>query len=466
MIEKNQEFVGIVERLGSNGEGVIKNDGIVVFIPNVLPEEKIKYKILKVAKTYAYGKVTEILVPAEDRVRPLCPVFEKCGGCQLQHFDYANQLKFKTTLVKDCFKKIANLEVDVKTTLKNNSEYGYRNKLQLPIGAKNGESFIGFYAENSHRIVPITKCYINADWSEKLISSIKQFMINYRVSGYDEVSKQGVLRHVVAREADTGIIITLVSAKRQIPHINEFVKILKENFIEFSLYLNFNDKDTNVVFGDEFSLIYGKGFYTTELCGIKCDVGVKSFMQVNYEVASKIYQMAIKLLEAGEDTFVIDAYSGAGLMTAMFAKKARHAYGIEIIDEAVNIADNLAIKNGLSDKMTNICGDCAEVLPPLVSELSKKGKVAVVLDPPRKGCDKKVIDAILKCDIDKIVYISCNPATLARDVGLLVGSLYYDGKEIKKVEDYTQKYEISYARPYDMFSQTKHVETVVCLTRK
>ena len=466
MIEKNQEFVGIVERLGANGEGVIKNDGIVVFIPYVLPEEKIRYKILKVAKTYAYGKVLEILVPAEDRVRPLCPVFGRCGGCQLQHFNYVNELKFKTTLVSDCFKKIANLNIDVKPTLKNNNEYGYRNKLQLPIGAKNGESFIGFYAENSHRIVPISKCCINPDWSEKLILAIKQFMINYRIQGYDEETKRGILRHVVAREADTGIIITLVSAKKQIPHIDAFVEILKEYFIEFSLFVNFNDKDTNVVLGDEFTLIYGKDFYTTEMCGIKVDVGVRSFMQVNYDVASKIYQNALKLLDIEEDTFVIDAYSGAGLMTAMFAKKARHAYGIEIIEEAVNIANKLALKNCLEDKMTNICGDCAEVLPPLVSELSAQGKVAVVLDPPRKGCDKKVIDAILKCNIDKIVYISCNPATLARDVGLLVGSLYYDGKEVKRAENYEPKYEVSYARPYDMFSKTKHVETLICLTRK
>jgi 23S rRNA (uracil1939-C5)-methyltransferase len=251
----------------------------------------------------------------------------------------------------------------------------------------------------------------------------------------------------------------------KVPHLNELVKILQEDFAKFTLVLNINDKETNVVLGDKFTIIYGSPFYSTEICGIKCDVGVRSFMQVNYYVASKIYQNVIKLVDLTEDTYVIDAYSGAGLMTAMLAKKAKHAYGIEIINEAVQIANNLASKNGLEDKMTNICGDCAEELPPLISDLSAKGKVSVVLDPPRKGCEKKVLDAILKCDIDRIVYVSCNPATLARDVGVLVGALYYDGKEIKKATDYKPNYKVDYVRPYDMFSQTKHVETVVCLTK-
>ena len=466
MIAKNDEFVGIVDRLGANGEGIIKNGEFIVFVPYTLPTEKIKYKILKVTKNYAFGKVLEVLVPADDRIREVCPVFGKCGGCQLQHFKYSAQLKFKSQLVSDCFKKIAGFDVKVKSTVKSVQEYEYRNKLQLPIGSVNGETQIGFFAENSHRIVPVKNCYIHPSWGQKLISAIRIFMLKNKISGYDEVSKTGLLRHVVCRETDNSFIITLVSTKAEIPHINDLIEELKSCFMNFSLYINVNSLDTNVVFGDEFILKYGAPTYIDDFLGLKYEVGVQSFMQINTLVATKLYQNAVKLLEPDEDTFVIDAYSGAGLMTAMFAKKAKCAFGIEIVPEAVKIADSLAKMNGLSDKMINKCGDCAKILPDMVKDLSSKGKVSVVLDPPRKGCDYSVIEAIKSCEIDKIVYISCNPATLARDVGLLVGSLYYDGNEIKKAVDYTPKYDITSIQPYDMFAQTKHVETLVCLTRK
>ncbi len=466
MLNKNEEYVGIVEKLGSNGEGILKNDGIVVFIPNVLPDEKIKYKILKATKTYAYGKVLEVLAPADDRVRAVCPVFEKCGGCQLQHLFYPSELKFKADLVADCFKKIGNLNVTVSPTVKNVNEYGYRNKLQLPVASKNGENLIGFYAENSHRVIPINHCYIHPDWAEKLILTLKNYMSKYHILGYDEETGKGIIKHIVVRETGSGFIITLVSKTENVPNLDKFIDALKGVFVDFSLYVNINEKNTNVIFGDRFILKYGTPFYSTELYGIKCEIGVQSFMQVNTYIAGKIYQNVVKLASLDEDVSVIDAYSGAGLMTAMLAKKAKHAYGIEIIEEAVKIADNLAVKNNLADKMTNFCGDCATLLPPLVDKLSKEGKVVVVLDPPRKGCAQNVIDAIKNSSVDKIIYVSCNPATLARDVGLLVGSLYYDGNEIKRAQDYKPQYDIELVKPYDMFSQTKHVESVVCLTKK
>ena len=465
MLNKNEEYVGVVERLGSNGEGVLKNNGIVVFVPNVLPDEKIKYKILKATKTYAYGKVLEVLAPADDRVRAVCPVFEKCGGCQLQHLFYPSELKFKADLVADCFKRIGNLDVEVKPTVKNLNEYGYRNKLQLPVASKNGENLIGFYAENSHRVIPIKHCYIQPAWAEKLISTLKEFMSKYHILGYDEDTNKGIIKHIVVRETGNGYIVTLVSKYDNIPNLDKFIEALKGVFNDFSLYVNVNEKNTNVIFGDKFILKYGNPFYSTELYGIKCEIGVQSFMQVNTYIAGKIYQNVVKLASLDEDVSVIDAYSGAGLMTAMLAKKAKHAYGIEIIEEAVKIADNLAIKNNLADKMTNYCGDCAILLPPLVEKLSKDGNVVVVLDPPRKGCAQNVLDAIKNSSVDKIIYVSCNPATLARDVGLLVGSLYFDGAEIKRANDYKPQFNVDLVKPYDMFSQTKHVETLVALTR-
>lgn len=466
MITKNNEYVGIVERLGVNGEGIIKNGDFIVFVPYTLPTEKVRYKILKVLKNYAFGKVVEVIVPADDRIRAVCPVFGKCGGCQLQHVKYSAQLKFKSQLVADCFKKIAGIDVKVKSPVKSVQEYEYRNKLQLPVGRFNGENVIGFFAENSHRIIPVKNCYIHPSWAEKLITALKVYMAKNNVPAYDEVDKSGYIRHIVCRETDNSFIITLVSTTKDVPNLDDFIAELKECFVNFSLYINVNSADTNVVFGDEFVLKYGAPTYINELLGLKYEVGVQSFMQVNTLVATKLYQNAVKHLDPNENDYVIDAYSGAGLMTALFAKKAKYVYGIEIVPEAVNIANKLASINGLSDKMENICGDCAQVLPPLVKKLSETGNVYVVLDPPRKGCDYSVIEAIKNSNIDKIVYISCNPATLARDVGLLTGSLYYEGNEIKKATDYTPVYEIATVIPHDMFSQTKHVETLVVLQRK
>ena len=384
MITKNDEFVGIVDRLGVNGEGIIKNGDFIVFVPYVLPTEKVRYKILKVAKNFAYGKVLEVLVPADDRIREVCPVFGKCGGCQLQHFKYSAQLKFKAQLVSDCFKKIAGLDVKVKSAVKSVQEYEYRNKLQLPIGAVNGETQIGFFAENSHRIVPIKNCYIHPSWGQKVISALRIFMLKNKISGYDDVTKTGLLRHIVCRETDNSFIITLVSTRAEIPHLDDFIEELKSCFINFSLYVNVNSDDTNVVFGDQFILKYGAPTYINDFLGLKYEVGVQSFMQVNTLVATKLYQNAVKLLDPDEETFVIDAYSGAGLMTAMFAKKAKCAFGIEIIPEAVNIANSLAKMNGLTDKMVNTCGDCATVLPDLVKNLSEKGKVFVAYYEKKK----------------------------------------------------------------------------------
>ena len=467
MITKNEEYIGIVERFGANGEGVVKNDDLVVFVSNALPGEKIRYKVLKIAKKYAYGKLLEVIVPADERVRPVCPVFFKCGGCQLQHLKYAVSLKYKSSIVADCLKKIANLTVKVPTTVKSQYEYGYRNKLQLPVSNEDGKNLIGFYAENSHRIIPITDCPLHPSWSEKLIFTLKSYMLKCKVLGYNETDKTGLIRHVVCREIAGKLTITLVLVKDELPKVDVLIDLLKSAFPEFSLFININDKDTNVILGDEFKLVYGEPFYKNEFLGIKYSVGVQSFLQVNSQIASKIYQNVVKTVCEDEDITVIDAYSGAGLMTAMLAKKAKKAYGIEIIPEAVSVADRLAKDNNLTDKMQNFLGDAKVILPELVKKVTAEGgKVAVVLDPPRKGCDREVIDAINESLPEKIVYVSCNPSTLARDVGLLVGSLKYEGNELVRTEEYSPRYEINYVKPYDMFPQTKHVECVLCLTKK
>ncbi len=467
-MKKNEERVGVVSAMGSNGEGIIKQDGTVVFLSYALTGEKVKYKVLKVSSKCAYGKVLEIYSPAETRERAICPVFGKCGGCQLQHIRYANQLKIKEENVATCFKKIAGLEVEVKSAVKGDNNIRYRNKLQLAVGDSTEGAKIGFYAENSHRIISIDDCVINAEWTADVIMAFKKYIEEFNIKGYDEENNSGELREITVKDVKGNLIITAVSLKDKLRGSERLIEILQEYVkYPFSLYINVNDTGTNVIYGEKFRLLYGDGSYTGDMLGVKYNIGVQSFMQVNNSVCSKLYSAVRSAVNTDEFTTVIDAYSGAGLLTALLAKNAEKAIGIEIIPEAVECANQLAKTNKLSHKITNYLGKVEDILPSVIEKEKQEGnKTCLVLDPPRKGCDLKVIDAVIKSDIDRIVYVSCKPSTLARDIGLLVGSLEVVEGEIKKSETYTPRFEIELVRPFDMFSHTKHVETLVSLARK
>ena len=475
MIEKNDVICAVTEAIGSNGEGIIKHEGITFFVPACLPGEKVRFKVLKVKGNIGYGKVEEILTPAEERVREKCPVFSRCGGCCLQHLDYSAQLSHKATVVKDALRKIAGLNIAVPTAVKSDFPYAYRNKLQIPVGVdKDGQNVIGFYAEHSHRIVPVNACAIHPEWSEKLIAVIKRYMTECVVKGYNEETKTGALRHIVAREIGGKYIVTLVTAKRDLPNLPYLVGMLSEALRQFSLYLNFNDEDTNVIFGKEFQLVHGMGFFETEEQGIRYEAGPQTFLQVNENVRAKLYRDALKTVCADGDEVVIDAYSGGGLLTAMIAKKAKRVYGIELEPEASRCADSLKEKNGLQN-MTNICGYVEEHLTKVL-EKEKGEKVRLILDPPRSGIARSVVKALLASGIERLTLISCNPATLARDLGILTGKLIEnaEGELVKNpaYEGVTEGatlqgyYEIEKIQPYDMFPQTKHVETLVQLSQK
>ncbi len=467
-MKKNDERVGVVSALGVNGEGVIKEDSYVVFVPLALVGEKIKYKVLKVTSKCVYAKLIEVLTPAENRVRAKCPVFGKCGGCQLQHIKYVQQLKIKESGIANTFKKIANLDVKVKPTIKGDDHYRYRNKLQLPVVQTDIGVIIGFYAENSHRVVSIDDCYINAPWTKNVIVAFKRYIEEFNIKGYNEFEHSGDIREITVKEIKGSLIITVVALKNNLPAIDRLIEILSEELkYRFSLYININGKNTNVIYGDEFRLVYGAPSYVGDMLGIKYKIGVQSFMQVNTSVCAKLYSAVRDAVCADENTVVIDAYSGAGLMTALLSKNAKKAIGVEIVPEAVECANELAQMNSLQDKITNYLGKCEDIVPDIIAKERAEGnKVCLVLDPPRKGCDIKVINSILDSDIDKIVYVSCKPSTLARDIGLLVGTLEVVDGEVKRVENPTLKYEVITVRPFDMFAQTKHVETLVCLARK
>ncbi len=475
MIEKNDSVCAIVEAVGASGEGIIRHEGVTFFVPACLPGEKVRFRVLKIKNNIGYGKLEEVLTPAEERARAKCPVFLRCGGCALQHMEYGVQLVHKATVVKETLRKIGGIQISVPTAIKSDFPYGYRNKLQMPIGVnQEGKTVVGFYAERSHRIVPVSSCAIHPEWSEKLISIISRYAAECNVKGYDEETKTGALRHIVAREIGGKFIFTLVSAKRQIPNVAHLVHLLSEEFREFSLYLNFNDSDTNVILGKEFQLVHGSGFFEAEEQGIRYEAGPVTFLQVNENVRSKLYKDAVKSVTGEGDEVVIDAYSGGGLLTAMLAKKAKRVYGIELEEEAVRCADALKAKNGLFN-MTNICGKVEEKLPSVL-EKEKGEKVRLILDPPRAGIARSVVKALLESGIPTLTLISCNPATLARDLGILTGRLIENESgelvknpayaELAERETLSGFYEITRIQPYDMFPQTKHVESLVCLTRK
>ncbi|MBR4942668.1 MAG: 23S rRNA (uracil(1939)-C(5))-methyltransferase RlmD [Clostridia bacterium] len=474
MIEKNEIICAVTSGLGSNGEGILKHEGVTFFVPGCLPGEKVRFKVLKIKGNIGYGKAEEILTPAEERVREKCPVFLRCGGCCLQHLEYSAQLTYKASVVKDALRKIGGIQIFVPTAVRSENCYQYRNKLQIPVGVdRDGKNVIGFYASHSHRIVPVSACAIHPDWAEKLIAVVKRYMTECAVKGYDEEKKTGSLRHIVAREIGGKFIVTLVTAKKELPNIPYLVGLLTEALRTFTLYINFNDEDTNVIFGKEFQLVHGMGFFEAEEHGICYEAGPVTFLQVNEGVRTKLYKEALKTVCTDGDEVVIDAYSGGGLLTAMIAKKAKRVYGIELEEEASRCADSLKEKNGL-DNMTNICGYVEEKLPSVL-EKEKGEKVRLILDPPRAGIARSVIKALLESGIEKLTLISCNPATLARDLGLLTGRLIESEGELIKNPAYAEKseeetlsgyYAIDKIQPYDMFPQTKHVETLVVLSRK
>ncbi len=446
---KNEEYTGIVEGLGSDGEGIIKIEGAAVFVPFCLVGEKVKFKVLKVKGNIAYGKVVEILTPSSERVKPRCPVFGKCGGCDLQHASYAAQLEFKRGLVKNCLFKIGGVTAEVNPTVGCGEQYGYRNKISLPIG----EEGAGLYARHSHRIVPTESCAIQKDWSGKVIAAANRFVAASR--------DKSLLRHLVVREIQGRFIFALV-AKKPVD-VSPLIKSLEKDFKEFTFLININVGAGNAIFGKDWRTVRGSGFFKAEECGIAYTAGANTFLQVNDDVRAKLYDKVLE--EAGESSVAIDLYSGGGMLTAMLAKKCKKAYGIEIVEEASRCADELKKENGLDGQMINICGKVEDEVGKVIAATSGEKRV-IVCDPPRKGMERSVVYAIKESGAEKVVLISCNPATLARDLGLLTGTLTEKDGEIVKSGEKDGVYLIESITPYDMFPQTKHVETVVALTRK
>lgn len=449
--KKEKEFVSKCENLSYDGKGCVKFNNHVGFIANVLPGEEGSFVMTYYNSNQFYGYVKELTKTSKDRVKPRCPVYNTCGGCALQHMNYLAQLEFKRNRVEDCLKRIGGFKnIKVEETVGMDEPYFYRNKIQMPVRlSKKGKIVSGFYQEKTHDIIPIDKCYIENNDADRILTSIKEVMKKVKVMPYDEDRRTGVIRHVLIRKSyhfDETMVV-LVCNTDTFPGQKNFVKeLIKLEPKITTIVQNVNTRATNVILGEKERVLYGKGFIKDTLCGVTFKISAKSFYQVNPVQTEKLYSTAIELANLTGKERVLDAYCGIGTIGLIASKKAKEVVGVEIVKEAVKDA----IKNALNNNITNASffeGDAGEFI---VNE-KKNGVVydVVIMDPPRKGSDEAFLSTIIKTKPQRVVYVSCDPSTLARDLKYL-----------------SSHYNIEKVIPFDMFPQTYHVETVCSLVLK
>ncbi|WP_062106123.1 23S rRNA (uracil(1939)-C(5))-methyltransferase RlmD [Bacillus niameyensis] len=444
-VQKNQIIDCTFEDLTHDGNGVAKIDGYPLFIPNGLPGEKAKVKVTKLNKGYGFGKIIELYEESQYRVLPECPIYEECGGCQLQHLSYEGQLRAKEKQVRDVIQRIGKLDnVTIHSVLGMENPWRYRNKSQVPIGEREGGLIGGFYRQRTHDIIDMKECLIQVEQNDQVLLKVKEVCGKYGVKSYDEKSHKGTLRHVMARygKATGEIMIVLITKTDELPNRKKIIEDLVNVIPNVkSIVQNINSKRTNVIFGDQTRVLWGAETISDYIGDIQFAISARSFYQVNPEQTKVLYEKALEYAElTGEET-VIDAYCGIGTISLFLAQKAKKVFGVEIVPEAIEDAR----QNAELNKIENVefaVGEAEVVIP----NWYKQGIEAdvLVVDPPRKGCDQALLDTIIEMKPKKVVYVSCNPATLARDLRILEDGGY-------------QTLEV---QPVDMFPQTMHVEVV------
>ncbi|MBU3126950.1 23S rRNA (uracil(1939)-C(5))-methyltransferase RlmD [Clostridium tagluense] len=450
-VKKNEDYIMTIDNMGYEGEGVGKIDNFTVFVAGAILGEKVKVKIVKISKSFAFGKLLEIIESSSSRIEPVCTIYKNCGGCNLQHIDYTGQLDFKTNRVIQVINRIGKLEdVIVHPTLGMEKPYNYRNKVQLPVSNKNGTIDIGFYAARSHDIINMETCHIQDKVADVVVKLTKQWMKEYNIQSYNEENHKGLLRHIMIRKGfKTGeVMVVLVTNGKNIPYKEEFIATMTKKIQGLvSVVQNINSEKTNVILGAKCVTLWGKDTITDYIGEFKFEVSPLSFFQVNSIQTEKLYSKALEYANLSGGEVVLDAYCGTGTISLFLSQKAKKVYGVEIVPEAIENA----IINAKENKVNNtefIVGEAENAIPKLIS-LGVQADV-VVVDPPRKGCDKTLLEAISSMGPRTIVYVSCDPGTLARDLGIL-DELGYKTLEIQ---------------PVDMFPQTAHVECVARIEKK
>ena len=451
MLSKNKEYIVYIVDIGQGGVGIGKYEGFTVFVDGGLVQDKIKVKITKSKKNYAVGDIVEIIEKSPFRVERKCSEsLRQCGGCQIQELDYQKQLDVKTNEVKQVISRIGKLDdVIIHDTLGMEDPFRYRNKAQFPIQKKDNMPVIGFYKKKSHDLISTDECIIQHEVNDKIIKIIKTYIRAYNVSIYDEKTHKGLLRHLVTKVGFTTgeVMIVLVANGKKLPYLKELASVLKENIPGFkTLVVNVNTQKTNVILGKENIVAYGDGMIRDYIGELVFEISPLSFFQVNPLQTEVLYNKALEYANLGENDTVFDIYCGIGTISLFLAQKAKKVYGIEIVEDAIKDAKRNAKINNM-DNVEFYVGKAEEVVPKMYKE-GKRANV-VVVDPPRKGCDEKVLDTIVSMEPDRVVYVSCNPSTLARDLAYL-NERGYKCHEIQ---------------PVDMFPHSVHVENVAWLSR-
>ena len=452
MLSKNKEYIVDIVDIGQGGVGIGKYEGFTVFVDGGLIQDKIKVKITKSKKNYAVGDIVEIIEKSPFRVERKCSEsLRQCGGCQIQELDYQKQLDVKTNEVKQVISRIGKLDdVVIHDTLGMEHPFRYRNKAQFPIQKKDNMPVIGFYKKKSHDLISTDECIIQHEVNDKIIKIIKTYIRAYNVSIYDEKTHKGLLRHLVTKVGFTTgeVMIVLVANGKKLPYLKELASVLKENIPGFkTLVVNVNTQKTNVILGKENIVAYGDGMIRDYIGELVFEISPLSFFQVNPLQTEVLYNKALEYANLGENDTVFDIYCGIGTISLFLAQKAKKVYGIEIVEDAIKDAKRNAKINNM-DNVEFYVGKAEEVVPKMYKE-GKRANV-VVVDPPRKGCDEKVLDTIVSMEPDRVVYVSCNPSTLARDLAYL-NERGYKCHEIQ---------------PVDMFPHSVHVENVAWLSKE
>ena len=440
--------------MGVDGEGIGKADGITLFIKDAVIGDVVQAKIMKMKKSYGYARLLEVLTPSPYRVEPKCPVSRPCGGCQLQALSYDKQLEFKENKVRNNLKRIGGFtDIPMEPIAGMKEPYHYRNKAQFPIGRdKDGKLTAGFYAARTHSLIPVDECYLGAKINEPILGKILQIMEQEHIEPYDEKTHTGLVRHILIRFGFTTkeIMVCFILNGKKLPKQEKFIAALTEIPGMTSISVNRNEKDTNVIMGEKTITIWGSDYITDYIGDIKYQISPQSFYQVNPAQTKVLYEKALEYAGLTGTETVWDLYCGIGTISLFLAQKAKKVFGVEIVPQA--IAD--AKKNAALNDITNVdffVGKAEEVYPSYVSEHKEEAKAEViVVDPPRKGCEESLLSTIVSMAPERIVYVSCDSATLARDLKYLCGH----GYELKRVQ------------AVDQFCQTGHVETVVLLSHK
>ena len=447
-IQKNQDIEITITGITTQGWGVGHLDGLAVFVANTAIGDTIIAHVIKAKKNYAIAKVAKIITPSQDRYEPDCDVFSQCGGCAFRHITYDSELKIKYRRVEDSFLRIGHMEITPKPIIGAKSIDGYRNKAQYPVSF-DGELKIGFYAPNSHRIVNCMDCKLQPDEFGIALQVFKEFIKQYNIPIYNEKENIGLLRHIYLRKANaTGeILACAVINGNELPNADKLAQMLLEKLPKLmGFVLNINKKDTNVILGTECKTVWGQDFITDVLCGCKFRISPLSFFQVNSAQAEALYAKAKEYANLSKDDVLLDLYCGTGTIGITMANEAKKLIGVEIIEQAVEDAKTNAQLNATTNA-TFICGDASDAVKQLEQEGEKTD--VVLVDPPRKGLSKDVIETVVNMQPKRVVYISCDPATLARDCEIF-NSLGYSVKEVT---------------PVDMFPRTSHVEAIILMTR-